>query len=100
MSTPTTDHESGITYLSAFPEGLVADRVLDLQGETCPYPPVYTLDELGDMQPGQVLEVVLDNPPSVHTVPFYAAKNGHQMVTPPVRRGATYHLFFRVGGSA
>ncbi len=99
MAPTITDSGSGITYTTRLPTDLVADRVLDLQGETCPYPPVYTLEELSDMRPGEVLEVVLDNPPSVHTIPYYAAKNGHQQAYPPVRLGATYHLYFRVGSA-
>ncbi len=95
----TTDDHSGITYRTDLPADLVPDRVLDLQGETCPYPPVYTLEELGDMSAGQILEVILDNPPSVHTVPFYAEKHGHETLIPPVRLGATHHLFFRAGAN-
>jgi TusA-related sulfurtransferase len=77
---------------------LSPDRVLDLRGETCPYPPVYTLEELADMQPGQVLEVLTDNPPSIHTIPFYAAKQGHEVIGEPLRRGSVYHLHFRAKG--
>lgn len=72
-------------------------RVLDLRGETCPYPPVYTLEELSDMEPGEVLEVLTDNPPSIHTIPFYATKQGHELLAEPIRNGAVYHLFLRVG---
>lgn len=74
------------------------DRVLDLRGETCPYPPVYTIEELTDMAAGEVLEVVTDNPPSIHTIPWHAGKHGHVLVVPPVKRGANYHLFLRVSG--
>ena len=93
------DESTGITYSTQAPE-LTPDRVLDLRGETCPYPPVYTLDELTDMEPDEVLEVITDNPPSVHTIPWHAAKNGHPMLAAPVKRGANYHLFIRVGQSA
>ena len=79
------------------PSTAQADRVLDLRGETCPYPPVYTLEELADMGPGEVLEVLTDNPPSIHTIPFYAAKQGHRLLAEPLERGAVYHLFFQVG---
>lgn len=76
---------------------LTPDRVLDLRGETCPYPPVYTIEELSDMAAGEVLEVLTDNPPSIHTIPFYAAKQGHVLLREPLRRGAVYHLFFEAG---
>jgi TusA-related sulfurtransferase len=73
------------------------DRVLDLRGETCPYPPIYTNEELADMRAGEVLEVLTDNPPSIHTIPFYAAKQGHRLLADPIRRGAVYSLFFEAG---
>ncbi|HLI29262.1 MAG TPA: sulfurtransferase TusA family protein [Chloroflexota bacterium] len=73
------------------------NRVLDLRGETCPYPPVYTIEELSDMAVGEVLEVITDNPPSIHTIPWHAAKHGHVLLAPPVKRGANFHLFLRVG---
>ncbi len=51
------------------------------------------------MRPSELFEVMLDNPPSVHTIPYYAAKNGHQQACPPGGPRATYHLYFRVGES-
>ena len=75
------------------------DRILDLRGETCPYPPIYTNEELADMAPGEVLEVLTDNPPSIHTIPFYAAKQGHRLLADPARRGAVYSLLIEAGGA-
>jgi len=75
------------------------DRILDLRGETCPYPPIYTNEELADMGAGEVLEVLTDNPPSIHTIPFYAAKQGHRLLAEPSRRGAVYSLLIEVGAA-
>ncbi|MCP3740426.1 sulfurtransferase-like selenium metabolism protein YedF [Rossellomorea sp. BNER] len=72
------------------------DRTLDLQGEACPYPPIYTLEELNDMKPGEVLEVIVDHPPSVTNVPEEVIRNGHQVLFEPVRDGAVFHLYFQV----
>ena len=77
-------------------ERIVADRVLDLCGETCPYPPIYTLAELREMKPGEILEVITDHPPSVTNVPQAVRKEGHEVLGEPVRDGAEFHLFFRV----
>ncbi|MHB0869816.1 MAG: sulfurtransferase TusA family protein [Chloroflexota bacterium] len=77
-------------------ERIVADRVLDLRGESCPYPPIYTMQELADMNPGEVLEVIVDHPPSVTNVPNEVARHGHRVLGEPVRQGAVYRMFFQV----
>lgn len=77
---------------------LSVDAVLDLRGEACPYPPVYTAEALATMRPGQILEVLTDHPPAVDNVPRFVAIHGHRLVHAPVRDGAVYHLFIRVGG--
>jgi tRNA 2-thiouridine synthesizing protein A len=77
---------------------LVPDRLLDARGATGPSPHEYALDELGQMAPGEVLEVLTDNPPSIHTIPFYAKQQGHQLMSEPLRQGAVYRLFLRAGG--
>lgn len=77
-------------------EQITADRVLDLCGEACPYPPIYTMQELKEMRSGEVLEVIVDHPPSVTSVPEEVQKHGHEMLGEPVRNGAEFHLFIRV----
>lgn len=77
-------------------QSIAADRVLDLCGECCPYPPIYTLRELQEMKSGEILEVIVDHPPSVTNVPEEVRKAGHEVVGEPQRNGAEFHLFFRV----
>lgn len=72
------------------------DRVLDLRGEACPYPPIYTVEELKDMRSGEVLEVIVDHPPSVYNVPKEVARKGHRVIGTPVKDGATYRMYFQV----
>lgn len=75
---------------------IIADRVLDLRGECCPYPPIYTIQELNSMASGEILEVIVDHPPSVTNVPEEVRKHGHEVLGEPIRDGAEFHLFFRV----
>ena len=75
---------------------IVADRVLDLRGETCPYPPIYTVQEMADMKPGEVLEVIVDHPPAVTNVPKEVLKRGHRMLGEPVRHGPVFRMVFEV----
>jgi len=49
---------------------------LNVQGYTCPYPVLFTVRALKQIAPGEILEVVLDNPPSCETVPAAAEKQG------------------------
>ncbi|MBC7263749.1 MAG: sulfurtransferase TusA family protein [Chloroflexi bacterium] len=46
-----------------------ADRELDLRGEVCPYTFIKTKLMLEQMQPGQVLRVIVDYEPAVHNIP-------------------------------
>ncbi len=51
------------------------DEILDVQGETCPYPQIYTRKKLESMPVGQILEVVTDHPPAgEETIPGYCLK--------------------------
>jgi len=42
---------------------------LDVRGMVCPYPQILTLRALNNISPESVLEVLLDNPPSVKDIP-------------------------------
>ncbi len=59
---------------------LAKRRVLDLRGYVCPYPQLATLRALRSMEPGEELEVMTDNPPSVQNVPAIAKREGHEVV--------------------
>ncbi|MEM0445038.1 MAG: sulfurtransferase TusA family protein [Nitrososphaerota archaeon] len=51
---------------------------LDLRGYTCPYPQLYTAKALGQIEPGAILEILIDNPPSCETVPKSIRNNGQE----------------------
>lgn len=46
-----------------------ADFTLDLRGESCPYPVIYTLEALEGMNKGELLQVITDCPGSFRNVP-------------------------------
>lgn len=94
------DPAVGTVVVSGGRLAIVPDRVLDLRGEACPYPPIYTAQALAAMRPGEILEVLTDHPPAVDNVPRFVAIHGHRLVEAPVRDGAVYHLFIRVAGAA
>ena len=94
------DEPTGTVVVSGGRPAVAVDRVLDLRGEACPYPPIYTAQALAAMRPGEILEVLTDHPPAVDTVPRFVALRGHHLAHAPVREGAVYHLFIRVGAEA
>lgn len=49
---------------------------LDVRGHVCPYPELLTLRALQSLSSGDVLEVILDNPPSVRDIPIAIEKRG------------------------
>lgn len=63
------------------------DFTLDLRGESCPYPVIYTLDALREMETGQLLQIVTDCPSSFRNIPEEVVKRGYQMDRDPVKNG-------------
>lgn len=57
---------------------------MDVRGQNCPYPELLTMRAIQSLSPDDVLEVLLDNPPSVRDIPLALRKQGHG-VTDPVR---------------
>ena len=53
---------------------------LDVRGLTCPYPQVLTVRALENLAHNDVLEVILDNPPSVREVPPALKDRGHDVL--------------------
>ncbi len=56
------------------------DDVLDLKGEVCPYTFVKSKLALEEMESGEVLKVILDNPGSARNVPRSLSSEGHQIL--------------------
>ncbi|MEC0245207.1 sulfurtransferase-like selenium metabolism protein YedF [Paenibacillus chitinolyticus] len=71
------------------------DYTLDIRGESCPYPVIYTLETLRDMQKGQLLQVIADCPAAFRNVPEEVVKHGYTMAQEPVRDGQEFTLYIR-----
>ncbi len=54
--------------------------VLDVRGLTCPYPQVLVTRALESLSSKDVLEVVLDNPPSVRDIPPALKDRGYNVL--------------------
>ncbi len=66
--------------------------VLDLRGVICPYNFVKTKLRLETMEPGQVLEVFLDDGEPIRNVPQSVENEGHNIVRCEV--AGSYHRVF------
>ena len=60
--------------------------LLDVRGQNCPYPQLLTMRAIQTLSTDDVLEVLLDNPPSLRDIPIALRKQGYG-VTDPVRLG-------------
>jgi tRNA 2-thiouridine synthesizing protein A len=58
----------------------MADKTLDVCNEVCPMPVVKTGEALKQMKSGEILEVIVDYPPSRENVQRFAAHEGHKII--------------------
>ena len=61
-------------------KSLPVDRELDIKGEVCPYTFVRSKLALEEMDPGQVLRVVVDHEPATENVPKSMTNEGHDVL--------------------
>lgn len=71
-----------------------ADFTLDLRGESCPYPVIYTLEALAGMNKGELLQVITDCPGSFRNVPEEAVAHGYTFAQEPVKMGRNIFFIF------
>lgn len=53
---------------------------LDVKGYVCPHPQLFTIKSMEKLQPGNVLEVVFDNPSSMETITSACSKKGYKIL--------------------
>jgi len=61
-------------------EEINIDRELDLKGEVCPFTFVKSKLILEQMEPGQILRILLDYKPSVENVPKSMREEGQEVL--------------------
>jgi tRNA 2-thiouridine synthesizing protein A len=54
--------------------------LLDVQGYVCPHPQLYTKKALKNMNSGEVLEVLFDNPSSSESISAMCDASGNEIV--------------------
>ncbi len=54
--------------------------VLDVKGYVCPHPQIYTKKALSKVKPGDVIEVVFDNPSSGESIAAMCETTGDEII--------------------
>lgn len=76
-------------------EPILVDGTLDVRGESCPYPELYTLDAIKNLEQGKILEVIADCPQSFINVPESAIRHGHKVLS-TVKDGSNLYFYIQV----
>jgi TusA-related sulfurtransferase len=76
-------------------EQILVDGTLDVRGESCPYPELYTLDAINNLESGKILEVIADCPQSFINVPESATRHGHKVIS-TFKDGSTLYFYIQV----
>ncbi|AAM01572.1 sulfurtransferase TusA family protein [Methanopyrus kandleri] len=73
------------------------DRRLDVRGAACPGPSVMVAEELKEMEPGQVLEVIVDSEGIANDIRELVQDGGHEVLKVEETDG-DIRMLIRVGG--
>jgi tRNA 2-thiouridine synthesizing protein A len=74
-----------------------ADRLLDCSGLFCPMPIVKTREAMRELQVGQVLEMLSDDPASEADMRSWTRRTGHELVE-VTKSGIVYRFLVRKTG--
>jgi len=54
--------------------------LLDVTGYVCPHPQIYTKKALEKIHPGNIIELIFDNPSSGESISAMCASNGNEII--------------------
>ena len=67
------------------------------QGIGCPMNLVYAKVELAKLQPGQILELILDDGPPINNVPGSIIKEGHKILDKQQLEDGSWQVWIKKG---
>lgn len=73
------------------------DVQLDCRGTFCPVPVTRTAERVRQMRPGELLEVLGDDPGMQIDIPAWCLSNQHELLSVK-REGSKFRCLLRVGG--
>ncbi len=68
-------------------------ETLDERGNICPYPLMNTTQKLKEMIEGELLEVLVDHPPSVENIIHLSNKLGLEHEVDEVKKGEEWRVY-------
>ena len=71
---------------------ILADKVLDAKGLSCPMPVIKTKKALEGVESGQILEVVATDPASKTDIPALLGRLGHELIEISEGNGEIHYL--------
>ncbi|ADH85572.1 sulfurtransferase TusA family protein [Desulfurivibrio alkaliphilus] len=70
----------------------------NLRGVNCPMNLVYTKVAMKDIQPGEILEIILDEGPPINNVPGSVKKEGHEVLSQTRLEDGAWSVLVRKAG--
>ncbi|MDF1615084.1 sulfurtransferase TusA family protein [Desulfurivibrio dismutans] len=70
----------------------------NLRGVNCPMNLVYTKVAMSEINPGEVLEIILDDGPPINNVPGSVKKEGHEVLSQARLDDGAWSVLVRKGG--
>jgi len=80
-------------------EVFTIDRELNLKGKICPYTFIESMLTLEEMEPGELLRVVVDYPPAVCDVPKSLKNEGYEILQVSQINGTDWAIIVRNTGA-
>ncbi len=78
-------------------EEIKANGFKNCQGVSCPMNMVYAKVELSKLQPGQVLELILEDGPPIKNVPGSIIREGHKILDRKQLENGTWQVLIEKG---
>ncbi len=72
------------------------DKVLDCQGTLCPLPVIMAKKAIGELAPGQVLQILATDPGAHADIPAWCRRTGHKLLEATEAGGVFRFLVERV----
>ncbi len=79
-------------------EEIAVDRILDTKGMNCPMPVLKTKKVIGELQHGQILEVIATDPGSRTDIPALLKRIGHELISKTEKDGV-FFFYIRKNGA-
>ncbi len=73
---------------------IISDAVLDVRGETCPYPFIRTKWLMDQIAGGEVIKVVVNDPEALQNIDMWTKKSGDRILRIETE-GDTYIIYVK-----